>query len=175
MTCNQCFARFSPFVGNELAQIYSDHIACNNSKDCRPVNIGDMQRVQKNRSSRFSKRRRNFLKKAHDLHIDCEVDVYLCVRSKRSNKIWQYSSDFTPPSQREMASIYPLPVVLGPEDFTKKGSTMGEPQGGHFSEKPSDALVLQASIASGVTGLEAESDPSEPFGTSIPAGLFMCN
>lgn len=89
-------------MGNELARIYSDHIMCNPSKDCRPVRISDLQRVQKNRSSRFSKRRRNFLKKAHDQQKDCEVDVYLCVRSRKNNKIWQYSSEFTPPSQDEM-------------------------------------------------------------------------
>ncbi|KAK9444500.1 Transcription factor, MADS-box, partial [Metarhizium brunneum] len=135
---------------------------CNPSKDCRPVRISDLQRVQKNRSSRFSKRRRNFLKKAHDQQKDCEVDVYLCVCSRKDNKIWQYSSDFTPPSHDEMANMYPLPVVLGPDDFTKKEYCM---------EKSSGYLVPQASIASGVAGLEAESDPSELFATSTKPGL----
>ena len=98
----RCFEKFTPFVGQELAHIYSDHVNCTTPMAYQPASIRDMQRVQKNRSNRFSKRRRNLLKKANDLRIDCEVDVYLCIRSKRNNKIWQYSSGFAPPSMEDM-------------------------------------------------------------------------
>ncbi|KAM4066535.1 SRF-type transcription factor domain-containing protein [Hirsutella rhossiliensis] len=64
--------------------------------------IRDLRRVRKNQASRFSKRRKNFIKKAYKLHEDCDVDVFLCVRSKRNNQIWQYSSGLTPPSQAEI-------------------------------------------------------------------------
>ena len=93
----------------------------------------------------FSKRRTTLLKKVYDLHKDCDdVDVFFVVRDRRSNKIWQYSNGYTPPTPSEMvklpsltsrsnsdcrqSSIYPLPVILsnqglqeGPTEHASRG------------------------------------------------------
>ncbi|KAG8422533.1 hypothetical protein J3459_010275 [Metarhizium acridum] len=125
MACMHCFIKFKPFVGKDLARIYSDHVTCSPAAARQPVTTQDVRRVQKNTSNRFSKRRRNFLKKAHDLHADFNVDIYLCVRNRRNNKIWQYTSDFVPPSQDEIAIMYPIPVILSLDDFPKKEQING--------------------------------------------------
>jgi hypothetical protein len=54
----------------------------------------------------FSKRRTTLLKKAKELHSDCEdIDVFFVVRDRRSNKIWQYSNGYRPPTERELVRL----------------------------------------------------------------------
>lgn len=119
----RCYTAFKPFVGDALARVYAAHALCTQAVDAPPdmatskapgkdaltqarlVPVRELQKVRKNRASRFSKRRKNFIKKAHELYEDCEVDVFLCVRSRRNNQMWQYSSGFTPPSQTEMVRL----------------------------------------------------------------------
>ena len=83
--------------------MYAAHFPCNPPPpDAGANTLRDLRRIRKNKATKFSKRRRNFIKKAHELHQGCEVDVFVCVRSKRNNQIWQYSSGLTPPSNAEM-------------------------------------------------------------------------
>lgn len=56
-----------------------------------------LRKARKRQSSQFSKRRNTVLRKVHELQRDCGVDVYVCVRSRQSNQMWQYSNGFTPP------------------------------------------------------------------------------
>lgn len=53
--------------------------------------------VCRRRSSKFTKRRATILRKAHDLYKDCGVDVYIAIRNKRNNQMWQYSNGYIPP------------------------------------------------------------------------------
>jgi hypothetical protein len=62
----------------------------------------EIKKAGKRRASKFSKRRRAVLKKVHDLHRDCDVEVYFMVQNKRSNQIWQYTTGILPPSQAEL-------------------------------------------------------------------------
>lgn len=110
-------------MGEAQACLYAAHTLCDPPKDNlgnetmnkasqeqgAPQNhlmpIRELRRVRKNQASRFSKRRKNLVKKAHELHEDCDIDVFLCVRSKRNNQIWQYSTGFSPPLQAEIVSL----------------------------------------------------------------------
>jgi len=120
-----CYAAFEPFVGGSQARLYAAHAPCSADlglpsqelRQSKPTTVQythpelstatlvDMRRIRKNRSSKFSKRRRNFIKKAHELHDDCEVDVFVCVRSRRNNQVWQYSNGFEPPTPEKMVGI----------------------------------------------------------------------
>ncbi|KAI8681911.1 MADS-box domain-containing protein [Fusarium keratoplasticum] len=91
-----------------------------------------LRQERKRRTRMFSKRRTTLLKKVYDLHKDCDdVDVLFVVRDRRSNKIWQYSNGYTPPTPSEMSSIYPLPVILnsqgleeGPTEYASMGGQL---------------------------------------------------
>lgn len=54
----------------------------------------------------FSKRRQTFLKKAYELHEACDdIDIYVIVRNRRNNRLWEYSNGYLPPSQKEMVCL----------------------------------------------------------------------
>jgi hypothetical protein len=74
-----------------------------------------LRQERKRRTRMFSKRRTTLLKKVCDLHKDCDdVDVFFVVRDRRSNKIWQYSNGYTPPTPSEMVK---LPSLTLKEQF----------------------------------------------------------
>ncbi|QYT04959.1 MADS-box domain-containing protein [Trichoderma simmonsii] len=84
-----------------------------------PISSLEKLRIaRRRRSSQFSKRRKTILRKAHDLHKDCDVDIYFVVRSRQNNQIWRYSNGYFPPSTLE--EIYPVPITLSPQDFQSK-------------------------------------------------------
>lgn len=96
----RCHTLFSPFTGENQASILCAHPACDDrSKE-------DVQKLRKNESTKFSKRRKTLLRKAHDLHKDCGVDIYLVVRNRRNNQIWQYSNGYVPPLVSEFVSVF---------------------------------------------------------------------
>ncbi|KAI1181431.1 hypothetical protein F5B17DRAFT_425349 [Nemania serpens] len=69
--------------------------------------------------TRFSKRRKTYMKRTHDLAQDCDAQVYTVVR--KNNTFWVYNShpqDMTwPPSIQNIMQSYPLPYMLSPESF----------------------------------------------------------
>jgi hypothetical protein len=68
-----------------------------------PTSIERMKKERKKRSNMFSKRRATLIKKAQELHKECDdIDVFFIVRDRRSNKIWQYSNGYSPPTITEM-------------------------------------------------------------------------
>ena len=64
--------------------------------------VQERKREKKNKSIMLCKRRKTLLKKAHDLYRDCDADVFLVIRNKRNNQLWQYSNGFRPPSSQEL-------------------------------------------------------------------------
>lgn len=54
-----------------------------------------LRKVRRRQLSQFSKRKATVLKKVHELQRDCGVDVYPCLRSRRNNRMWQYSDGFS--------------------------------------------------------------------------------
>jgi hypothetical protein len=52
----------------------------------------------------LSKRRKTLFLKAHQLGRDCPVDIYIAVRSRRNNQVWEYSSGHVP-TKREMVCV----------------------------------------------------------------------
>ncbi|KAK4071129.1 transcriptional regulator family: SRF-type [Purpureocillium lilacinum] len=145
-----CYAAFEPFVGGSQAQLYAAHAPCSadllgppsqelrqskpttasfTQPELSSATLVDMRRIRKNRSSKFSKRRRNFIKKAHELHDDCEVDVFVCVRSRRNNQVWQYSNGFEPPTPEKMVGIPAatpkISLTLGPGRDLPRASGLG--------------------------------------------------
>lgn len=59
--------------------------------------------------------------------------------------------------------MYPLPVILSPDDFPKKEQIIGLCQGSYGLEHPSNFSESQPVIASGVAGPEPPADSSDPF------------
>jgi hypothetical protein len=88
-----------PSVSGEPARMHSDYT---NARLGGADYARQQKRIKKNKSCRFFKRRKTFIKKAHELYKDCEVDIFICVRSRRNNQMWQYSNDFIPPLQAEI-------------------------------------------------------------------------
>merc|ERR1712000_367068 len=80
------------------------------------MNLSDARRGRKYRATKLSKRRQTLLKKVHQLQRDCDVDVCIVVRSRRTNQVWRYSNDFVPPTEQELLSTYPVPIILKPMD-----------------------------------------------------------
>ncbi|KAL7952268.1 hypothetical protein V8C34DRAFT_299689 [Trichoderma compactum] len=83
-----------------------------------PQTISSLEKLQitrRRRASQFSKRRKTILRKAHDLHKDCNVDIYFVVRNRQNNQIWRYSNGYLPPPTLE--DIYPVPKTLSPQYF----------------------------------------------------------
>ncbi|EGU78858.1 hypothetical protein FOXB_10631 [Fusarium oxysporum f. sp. conglutinans Fo5176] len=79
--------------------------------------IETIRKERRKRTNMFSKRRTTLIKKVEKLHRECDdIDVFFIVRDRRSNKIWQYSNGYYPPTRAEMQSIYPVPVILQPQD-----------------------------------------------------------
>ncbi|KAL6887150.1 hypothetical protein HDV57DRAFT_488146 [Trichoderma longibrachiatum] len=111
MNCQTCHSLSAPFVGNDQAQLLTAHEPC-------PKTLS-LKDTQKRQATKFSRRRKTLLRKAHDLYADCNVDVYIVVRSRKSNQVWQYTNGYTPPTEQDMTRIYPVPIALGPEDFLK--------------------------------------------------------
>ncbi|PKK34553.1 hypothetical protein CI102_15075, partial [Trichoderma harzianum] len=74
----------------------------------------DIQKRRKSKLARFWKRRKTLLQKAHELHKDCDVDVYLVVRSRWNNQMWQYSNGYIPPAPSRLNTVYPVPIITCP-------------------------------------------------------------
>lgn len=100
-TGSRCFEKFIPFVGQDQSRVFAAHLECT-----LPPKISlDSRKQRKKRATKFSKRRKTFFKKANDLSTDCEdIDVYVAVRNRRSNQIWEYSNDYVPPTREELVS-----------------------------------------------------------------------
>ena len=120
----RCNNHFQPFTPPSLLPLYTWHAAChepapldakpvpslstNAAWDAKPLpsvstNAKETNRIRNRWASTFSKRRMTLLDKANSLNKDCGVDVYLCVRNRRNNQIWSYSSDdFVPPTEAEI-------------------------------------------------------------------------
>jgi hypothetical protein len=61
-----------------------------------------VRKQRKLHAAKFCKRRATFLKKADQLQQDCDVDIYVAVRNRRNNQVWQYSNGYLPPTSDEM-------------------------------------------------------------------------
>ncbi|KAJ9414898.1 hypothetical protein QL093DRAFT_1086291 [Fusarium oxysporum] len=65
--------------------------------------IETIRKERRKRTNMFSKRRTTLIKKVRELHRECDdIDVFFIVRDRRSNKIWQYSNGYRPPTRTEM-------------------------------------------------------------------------
>lgn len=134
LTEQRCFQSLCSLVGKEEAQKLAAHPTCQ-----RHI-LGRTAQIQsKKRNTKFSKRRQTFIRKAYQLHKDCEdVDVYVMVRNRRNNRIWEYSNGYTPPTQTKLVrhltwiswvwsdsrqnEIFPIPIILRPENFEAERS-----------------------------------------------------
>ncbi|KAL7904024.1 hypothetical protein GGI35DRAFT_246621 [Trichoderma velutinum] len=109
MICQQCYALFLPFTGEDQARFQSSHSDCAHQGHQR----GRQKRL-KSKLTRFSKRRKTLLQKAHELRKDCDVDVYLVVRSIWNNQMWQYSNGYILPPPSKLNTVYLVPIVTCP-------------------------------------------------------------
>lgn len=91
---HSCYSLSVPFVGEQRAQFLASHFSCQNSSS--------LKEIRKRQASKFSRRRKTLLRKAHELYVDCNVDIYLVVRSRRSNQVWQYTNGYAPPTEQDM-------------------------------------------------------------------------
>ena len=98
LACEDCYVLFDPFVGQEQAAIFAAHAPCPKTSSSKS------QKQRKQVATRFSKRRRTFLRRAHDLQRDCDVDVYVMIRNRKSRQLWEYSNGYEPPSREELVS-----------------------------------------------------------------------
>ena len=98
LACNECYMLFDPFVGQEQAAILAAHAPCPNASPSKS------QKQRKQVATRFSKRRRTFIKRAHDLQRDCDVDVYVVIRNRKNRQLWKYTNGYEPPSRDELVS-----------------------------------------------------------------------
>ncbi|KAK1975606.1 hypothetical protein LZ30DRAFT_348940 [Colletotrichum cereale] len=93
-----CYNLFLPFMGQERSQTLSFHLPCQERKENvsehehpQPKPRPTLSRKEKRRaSSRFRKRRQTFVKAAHKLHRDYDVDVYVAIR--KGGRFFSYSS-----------------------------------------------------------------------------------
>lgn len=97
----RCYELFLPFTGEDQARIQSSHPDCAHEQHKQ-----DIQKRRKSKLARFWKRRKTLLQKAHELHKDCDVDVYLVVRSRWNNQMWQYSNGYIPPPPSRLVSVF---------------------------------------------------------------------
>ena len=94
----RCFDVLLPFVGEDQANIFAAR------PSCRGHIQNDIRKARKSSINKFSKRRKTFLKRAHDLQKDCDVDIFVVVRSKKNNQLWQYSNGYVPPTSETLVS-----------------------------------------------------------------------
>jgi hypothetical protein len=58
---------------------------------------------RRKRNNMFSKRRKTFFRNARNLQQDCAgTDIFVIVRNRWNNQIWQYSNNYNPPTKDEM-------------------------------------------------------------------------
>ena len=91
-------------------------------------------RERKKQNDMFSKRRKTLLSKVFRLSKDCPVDVYIIIRSRKNNQIWEFSNGYIPPTKEELVRMqsppssihkanfvqsrtYPLPIISTPESY----------------------------------------------------------
>ncbi|KZZ88805.1 Transcription factor, MADS-box [Moelleriella libera RCEF 2490] len=74
--------------------------------------MASQRKARKRRTSKFSKRKQTVLRKAHELQRDCDAEVYLYVRNKRSNQVWRYTSGIQPPLETEMVCLIHTAEVI---------------------------------------------------------------
>ncbi|EGY16226.1 uncharacterized protein VDAG_07390 [Verticillium dahliae VdLs.17] len=71
------------------------------------------------RYTKFLKRRRTIIRKADQLHKDCQVRVY--VYMELNGKSWVYDTMLGdasfPPSKIDQVRLYPIPQVFTPKDL----------------------------------------------------------
>lgn len=74
--------------------------------------VANHRKVRRRQAAQFSKRRMTVLKKVHELYRDCNVDIYLCLRSRRNNQMWLYSNGFIPPNAADIVSLIEFKVII---------------------------------------------------------------
>lgn len=86
------------------------------SECARPVSASTLsgsQAQRKRRSAKFSKRRVTFLKKANELSRECEeIDVYVEIRNRRNNQVWNYSNGYAPLTGEQRVSAECIYIAL---------------------------------------------------------------
>ncbi|KAK8036341.1 Transcription factor- MADS-box [Apiospora rasikravindrae] len=89
-----CTTLFAPFLGTGHAQVFAAHPDCSASNS-RPsvmdsAHRAALRRARRRESTRFSKRRRTYIKGSHKLSKDCNAQVFTVV--KKDNKFYVYNS-----------------------------------------------------------------------------------
>ncbi|KAI9732147.1 MAG: hypothetical protein M1834_004243 [Cirrosporium novae-zelandiae] len=73
---------------------------------------------EKRGRERFRRRKINLLKKAHEMKLMCEAEVYLVIH--RNERYYVYNSSDCPqwpPPDDGLNKVYPVPTRFGPKDF----------------------------------------------------------
>ncbi|KAG7108191.1 hypothetical protein HYQ44_012665 [Verticillium longisporum] len=86
----------------------------------KPYDPEEIRKSRKRAATKFSKRRKTFLRRAHDLSQDCQAKVYTFIEYNR--RTWVFTSEpdqaSFPPTKDEILRIYPLPEIFIPSMFS---------------------------------------------------------
>ncbi|EGY23765.1 uncharacterized protein VDAG_05203 [Verticillium dahliae VdLs.17] len=86
----------------------------------KPYDLEEIRKSRKRAATKFSKRRKTFLRRAHDLSQDCQAKVYTFIEYNR--RTWVFTSEpdqaSFPPTKDEILRIYPLPEIFIPSMFS---------------------------------------------------------
>ncbi|KAI3322912.1 hypothetical protein HD806DRAFT_120440 [Xylariaceae sp. AK1471] len=92
LNCRRCYHLFLPFAGEAQARMSAAHPDCSRNTFSQPPHANPIatRKARKRETTRFSKRRKTYIKRTHDLSQDCGAQVYTVIR--KNNNFWVYNS-----------------------------------------------------------------------------------
>lgn len=138
---------FSPFTSGSQAQLFAAHSECpkGRSDQPAPLPLALARKARKREMTRFSKRRKTYIRRAHELAKDCDSQVFTVIR--KNNRLFVYNSDpqdaTWPPTTNDIVSkptsgqkqaltysiqarAYPLPQIFTPYCFEQENKVLGK-------------------------------------------------
>ncbi|KAI0147271.1 hypothetical protein GGR57DRAFT_255723 [Xylariaceae sp. FL1272] len=119
--CQRCYHLSLPFTSEAQARMSAAHPECVkiDVPKLPHTALKSVRKARKQDATRFSKRRKTYIKRTHELSRDCGAQIYTVVR--KNNNFWVYNShpqDGTwPPSYVDITRSYPLPQIFSPQSF----------------------------------------------------------
>jgi hypothetical protein len=87
----------------------------------------------------FRKRKNNFIKRANEIGTRYEADIWICIL--KNGQLYTYNSSPNrpawPPSQEDLARVYPAPIQKYASDFAASPAKVSKPRTYKAAQLPS--------------------------------------